>query len=123
MMFLIFGTLRAHLSAEFNSNAIHEEEIMKKRTLVTMIGMVSGLALSTAVFAADTGSSVFSTLDADQDGSISADEAAASPELSKNWSTIDADENGVVDAAEFSAFEGAMGGESSGEAVAPAEGQ
>jgi Ca2+-binding EF-hand superfamily protein len=96
---------------------------MKKRTLVTMIGMVSGLALSTALYAGDTGSSGFSTLDADQDGSISADEAAASPELSKNWSTIDADENGVVDAAEFSAFEGAMGGESSGEAVAPAEGQ
>jgi Ca2+-binding EF-hand superfamily protein len=94
---------------------------MKKRTLVTMIGMVSGLALSTALYAGDTGSSGFSTLDTNQDGSISADEAAASPDLSKNWSAVDADENGAVDAAEFSAFESAMGGASTGEA--PAEGQ
>jgi hypothetical protein len=88
---------------------------MKKRTLATIIGMVSGLALSTAIYAGAD----FATLDANQDGSISADEAAADPELSKNWSTIDADENGMVDAAEFSAFEG-MGGEST-EAPAASE--
>ncbi|MES9944657.1 MAG: hypothetical protein B6D77_18970 [gamma proteobacterium symbiont of Ctena orbiculata] len=86
---------------------------MKKRTLVMMMGMVSGLALSTALVAGGA----FTTLDVNQDGSISAEEAAASPELSKNWSTIDADENGMVDAAEFSAFEG-MGSETP---EAPAE--
>lgn len=90
---------------------------MKKRTLATMIGMFSGLALSAAVFAG----SDFATYDTNQDGSISAEEAAADPELSKNWSSIDADENGMVDAAEFSAFEGGAG---SGESTeAPAEGQ
>ncbi len=88
---------------------------MKKRTLATIIGMFSGLALSTAIYAG----SDFATLDTNQDGSISAEEASADPELSQNWSTIDADENGMVDAAEFSAFE-SMGGEST---EAPAEGQ
>jgi Ca2+-binding EF-hand superfamily protein len=87
---------------------------MKKRTLATMIGMVSGLALSTALYAGD-----FASFDTNQDGSISAEEAAMDAELSKNWSTIDADENGMVDAAEFSAFEGA-GSEST---EAPAEAQ
>ncbi|MEW8505907.1 MAG: hypothetical protein AB2598_04335 [Candidatus Thiodiazotropha sp.] len=79
---------------------------MKKRTLATMMGMISGLALSTALVAGTD----FATLDANQDGSISAEEAAADPELSKNWSSIDKDENGMVDAAEFSAFEGMAGG-------------
>ncbi|MES9992046.1 MAG: hypothetical protein ABW098_08835 [Candidatus Thiodiazotropha sp.] len=86
---------------------------MKKRTLATMIGMISGLALSTALVAGTD----FATLDANQDGSISAEEAAVDAELSKNWSSIDKDENGMVDAAEFSAFEG-MGGETP---EAPAE--
>ncbi|PUB79210.1 MAG: hypothetical protein DBP03_00235 [gamma proteobacterium symbiont of Ctena orbiculata] len=86
---------------------------MKKRTLATMIGMFSGLALSTTLVAGTD----FATLDVNQDGSISAEEAAADPEVSKNWSSIDKDENGMVDAAEFSAFEG-MGGETT---EAPAE--
>jgi Ca2+-binding EF-hand superfamily protein len=90
---------------------------MKKRTLATMIGMFGGLALSAAVYAEGG----FDAYDTNQDGSISAEEAAMDAELSKNWSTIDADENGSVDAAEFSAFEGASAG---GEATeAPAEGQ
>jgi Ca2+-binding EF-hand superfamily protein len=90
---------------------------MKKRTLATMIGMFSGLALSAAVYAGGD----FAAYDTNQDGSISAEEAAMDAELSKNWSTIDADENGVVDAAEFSAFEGAAAGAEATEA--PAEGQ
>lgn len=88
---------------------------MKKRTLATMIGMVSALALSTSIYAGGG----FAAYDTNQDGAISAEEAAADAELSKNWSTIDADENGMVDAAEFSAFESA-GSEST---EAPAEGQ
>jgi hypothetical protein len=96
-------------------NLNNEEEIMKKRTLATMIGMFSALALSTSIYAGGD----FATYDTNQDGSISAEEASVDAELSKNWSTIDADENGMVDAAEFSAFEG-MGGEST---EAPAEGQ
>jgi Ca2+-binding EF-hand superfamily protein len=88
---------------------------MKKRTLATMIGMASAMALSTSIYAGGD----FATYDTNQDGSISAEEAAVDAELSKNWSTIDADENGMVDAAEFSAFEG-MGGETP---EAPAEAQ
>jgi Ca2+-binding EF-hand superfamily protein len=89
---------------------------MKKRTLVTLMGMFGSLALSTALFAAEpeATTSGFSALDLDQDGSLSVEEAAANPALSTNWSTIDADENGVVDEAEFSAFEG-MGSESMGD--------
>jgi Ca2+-binding EF-hand superfamily protein len=110
------GTLSALQNVEFNSNQTqHEEEIMKKRTLTTMVGIFSGLALSTALYAGGD----FATYDTNQDGSISAEEAAVDSELSKNWSTIDADENGMVDAAEFSAFEGA----GSGATEAPAEGQ
>jgi Ca2+-binding EF-hand superfamily protein len=77
---------------------------MKKRTLATLIGMFGGLALTTSLYA----ESDFATLDTNQDGSISAEEASMDSELSKNWSTIDADESGSVDATEFSAFE-AMG--------------
>lgn len=88
---------------------------MKKRYLSMLIGLFGSLALSTALFAGEGVGVDFGTLDANQDGTLSADEAASDLELSKNWSAIDTDENGVIDEAEFSAFE-SMQGTESGEA-------
>jgi hypothetical protein len=94
---------------------------MKKYVAMSM-GLVGSLMISTAVFAAD-----FGALDANQDGSLSAEEAASDPDLSGNWSVIDSDENGVIDQAEFSAFEATMQGdapaEEAVEAVEPVEGE
>lgn len=100
---------------------------MKRRYLPMMLGLFGSLMLSSAVFAGDQSQPDFSTLDTNQDGSLSADEAAADSELSKNWSDIDKDANGVVDQAEFSAFEG-MGSDSgsgynSGSGEQPTEGK
>jgi hypothetical protein len=79
---------------------------MKKSYLPMMLGLFGSLVLSTAAFAGEGATMDFGTLDVNQDGSLSAEEAVADPELSKNWSDIDKDENGVIDQAEFSAFEG-----------------
>ena len=86
---------------------------MKKRYLSMLVGLFGSLMLSTALFAGEGVGVDFGTLDTNQDGTLSADEAAADLELSKNWSAIDTDENGVIDEAEFSAFEGMQGTESS----------
>jgi hypothetical protein len=82
---------------------------MKKRYLPMMLGLFGSLMLSSALFAGDMSRPDFATLDTNQDGSLSAVEAASDPELSKNWSDIDKDENGVIDQAEFSAFEELQG--------------
>ncbi len=82
---------------------------MKKTYLPMILGLFASLALSTAVFAAE-GTVDFGTLDVNQDGTLSAEEAGANPELSQNWSEIDKDENGVIEEAEFSAFEGMQEG-------------
>jgi hypothetical protein len=79
---------------------------MKKSYLPMMLGLFGSLVLSTAAFAGEGATMDFGTLDVNQDGALSAEEAVADPELSKNWSDIDKDENGVIDEAEFSAFEG-----------------
>jgi hypothetical protein len=82
---------------------------MKKRTLSQLLGLFATLSLSTALFAGEGTTPDFGTLDMNQDGSLSVEEAASDPELSRNWSDIDKDENGVIDQAEFSAFEGMSG--------------
>jgi hypothetical protein len=82
---------------------------MKKSYLPMMLGLLGSLLLSTAAFAGAD----FSTLDANQDGSLSAEEAAVDVDLSSNWSDIDKDENGMIDQAEFSAFEEMQGGTTS----------
>ncbi len=87
---------------------------MKKRYQAMMLGMFGSLLLSTAVFAADVETPDFNALDVNQDGTLSATEAAASPELSQNWSDIDKDENGAIDEAEFSAFESMQQSEPAG---------
>ncbi len=79
---------------------------MKKSYLPMTLSLFGSLVLSTAAFAGEGATMDFGTLDVNQDGSLSAEEAVADPELSKNWSDIDKDENGLIDQAEFSAFEG-----------------
>jgi hypothetical protein len=102
---------------------------MKKSYMTTLMGLFGSLVLSTALYAGEgdaagevktasegeatgeisTASEVnaagFGTLDTNQDGSLSPDEAASDSQLSKSWGDIDADENGAIDQAEFSAFE------------------
>lgn len=97
---------------------------MKKTYLSTLLGLFGSLVLSTALFAGEGAGVDFGALDTNQDGSLSAEEAASDLELSKSWSVIDADENGVIDAAEFSAFEGMQdAGASEQPAEQPAEQQ
>ncbi|MDJ0806315.1 MAG: EF-hand domain-containing protein [Gammaproteobacteria bacterium] len=55
--------------------------------------------------AAMAGENQFNKLDADADGYISAEEAAAHEALQKGWQATDANMDGQIDAAEFSAFE------------------
>jgi len=86
---------------------------MKKSYLNIMLGLFGSLMLTTALIAGEAARADFGTLDANQDGSLSAEEAAADVELSTNWSDIDKDENGVIDQAEFSAFEDMQGSGSS----------
>jgi hypothetical protein len=47
----------------------------------------------------------FIKLDVNEDGYISAQEAAADESLRQSWETTDANQDGQIDAAEFSAFE------------------
>lgn len=82
---------------------------MKKSYLAMILGLFASLMLTTALYAGGEMRPDFGTLDTNQDGSLSADEAASDTELSKNWSEIDRDENGVIDQAEFSAFEEMQG--------------
>jgi Ca2+-binding EF-hand superfamily protein len=79
--------------------------MMKKMHISKM-----ALALFAAGFftVAVAGEDAFMALDVNEDGYISAQEAAADESLHQRWETTDANQDGQVDAAEFSAFE-AMG--------------
>ncbi|MCU7810815.1 MAG: hypothetical protein KZQ77_06205 [Candidatus Thiodiazotropha sp. (ex Notomyrtea botanica)] len=78
---------------------------MKKMTMTkTAMALLAAGFFTVAVAGEDT----FIKLDANEDGYISAQEAAADESLSQSWETTDANRDGQVDAAEFSAFE-AMG--------------
>lgn len=47
----------------------------------------------------------YAALDADQSGTLSAEEAEVIPALTENWETLDIDASGELDAEEFAAFE------------------
>jgi hypothetical protein len=66
---------------------------------------VTALALlvSSVAFAGDKTS--YNALDADQDGKISPEEAAAMPALSDQWTTLDENADGMLDQAEFAKME------------------
>jgi Ca2+-binding EF-hand superfamily protein len=76
---------------------------MMKKTNMTQAAM----ALLTAGFltAAVASEDTFMKLDTNEDGYISAQEAAADETLHQRWETTDANQDGQIDAAEFSAFE------------------
>ncbi|MEJ2454006.1 MAG: EF-hand domain-containing protein [Candidatus Thiodiazotropha sp.] len=67
----------------------------------------TAMALLAAGFftAAVAGEDAFMKLDVNEDGYISAQEAAADESLHQRWETTDANQDGQIDAAEFSAFE------------------
>lgn len=70
----------------------------KKLALASLALLVSGVAV-----AGDQ--NLYKHLDADQNGVISADEAAVSPELTSQWTKLDANADGMVDQAEFAKME------------------
>lgn len=78
---------------------------MKKTNMTkTAMALLAAGFFTAAVADEDT----FMKLDANEDGYISAQEAAADEALQQSWETTDANQDGQIDAAEFSAFE-AMG--------------
>ena len=68
-----------------------------------LVALVVSAFFGGAAMAADAPS--FETLDQDGNGTISAEEAKAAPNLADAWNKADSNEDGVVDRAEFSAFE------------------
>jgi Ca2+-binding EF-hand superfamily protein len=72
--------------------------------LVTVL--LAALMLSPAFAGGAAGG--FKALDADADGYISQQEAAASQGLSDAYSSVDQNQDGKLDSAEFSAFETEM---------------
>ena len=70
----------------------------KKLALTALAMLVSSVAV-----AGDA--TLYRDLDADQNGIISPDEAAASPELTSQWTRLDTNADGMVDQAEFAKME------------------
>lgn len=82
---------------------------MKTSTLIKLLGFSVFTMLSAATYAAEMNTVQFETLDQNQDGQLTAEEAAQDVTLSENWTAVDKDANGAIDQAEFSAFESMMG--------------
>jgi len=75
---------------------------MKMTTMTqTALALLAAGFLTAAVASEDA----FMKLDANEDGYISAQEAAADETLHQRWESTDANQDGQIDAAEFSAFE------------------
>ncbi|MFN2308617.1 MAG: hypothetical protein ABR553_02620 [Gammaproteobacteria bacterium] len=81
---------------------------MRKMPILTTLATLA-LISGNAVQADDTSSSLFQNLDADANGYISEQEAAANPDLHARWQELDADKNNQLDVSEFSAFEIGIG--------------
>ena len=75
---------------------------MKKMQITKTAMALMAAGFFTAAVAAED---AFMKLDANEDGYISAQEAAADEGLHQRWETTDANQDGQIDAAEFSAFE------------------
>ncbi len=71
---------------------------MRKMLLLAVIA--AGFSL-----VATAGEEEYKALDADQSGTISAEEAAAHSGLSESFSDVDTNQDGEVDQAEFAQFE------------------
>ncbi|WP_456404128.1 hypothetical protein [Thiolapillus sp.] len=70
---------------------------MSKKIIVAVLGALFTVAA--------TAGDVFTTLDADLNGSISKDEASAMPSLAEQWKELDADGSGDLSAEEFAVYE------------------
>ncbi len=81
---------------------------MKTSTLMKLLGFSVITLFSAATFAADMDTVQFESLDQNQDGQLTAEEASRDSALSENWTSVDKDGNGSIDKAEFSAFESTL---------------
>lgn len=69
----------------------------KRLTLSALALLVSSVAVA--------GDQMYRDLDADQNGKISPDEAAAMPGLTDQWTRLDTNADGMLDQAEFAKME------------------
>ncbi len=76
---------------------------MKIERLIVASTFVASFAFAASSFAAENDQ--FTELDADGNGMISSEEAAADPMLILEWATIDVNNDGQLERAEFSALE------------------
>lgn len=77
---------------------------MKFPLLVLCTAMLASAALaddSTRAQSAEKGTDLFKTVDADADGKVSKDEAAANATFANNFSSLDGNSDGVVTEREF----------------------
>ncbi len=70
-----------------------------------MLVLIVSTLLATVASAAD----IFATLDTNQNGAISKEEAAALPSLIEQWSTLDTDASGDLNAKEFAVYQASSG--------------
>ena len=73
-----------------------------------VIAAGSAYAESQSTETQSTESQMFKTLDQDQNGAISQQEAQNQQQLSKDWAKYDTNQDGQIDVSEFSAFETQM---------------
>lgn len=78
---------------------------MKTTTLAKLLGFSLATLFTSATIAADMDTVQFESLDQNQDGQLTAEEASRDATLSENWTAVDKDANGAIDKSEFSAFE------------------
>ncbi|MEZ4599764.1 MAG: hypothetical protein R2940_08245 [Syntrophotaleaceae bacterium] len=76
-----------------------------KRILTNLCLLAAVLFSVTAFAGEESAPSTFQTLDVDQDGYISGQEAASSESLNQEFKKVDANQDGKLDEAEFAAFE------------------
>ncbi len=72
---------------------------MSKKILVVIMGTLFAAAASAA--------DIFATLDTDQNGAISKDEASTLPSLVEQWSALDTDASGDLSTEEFAVYQAA----------------
>jgi hypothetical protein len=68
--------------------------------------LLAGALLACLTAQAAGNPATFESLDKNGDGSLSREEAAASPDLAEHWAEIDVNKDNTVTITEFSAFEG-----------------
>jgi len=66
---------------------------------------LTALALLVSSVAVAGDQTLYKDLDADQDGKINPEEAAALPALNDQWTVLDANADGMLDQAEFAKME------------------